>query len=149
MLFRSGVREYDRNVYFDYEFPLINEDISSFSRITAVTNENAASERNKDNYDPEKIEFYDPEGTLILTADLSGFINQCISAEAENSIGTPDFPGTVDLENGRVLRITQIHGSRSIEPEQKFSYLYLNALLLTITLSPGFEEIIFLRSQIP
>lgn len=127
---KIGVREYDRNVYFDYEFPLINEDISSFSRITAVTNENAASERNKDNYDPEKIEFYDPEGTLILTADLSGFINQCISAEAENSIGTPDFPGTVDLENGRVLRITQIHGSRSIEPEQKFSYLYLNALLL-------------------
>ncbi len=126
----TGDREYDRNIYFDYEFPLIGEDIRSFSRLTLVSNENATSERDKENYDPEKIELFDGEGNLILTADLSGFINQCISAEAENQTGTPDFPGTVELEDGNLLRITQIHCGMSIDPKQEFNYLYLDALLL-------------------
>lgn len=125
-----GVREYDRNIYFNYEFPLINEDIRSYSRITMVSNENAASGRDKENYDPEKIEFFDPEGNPVVTADIRTFINQCIAAEAENQTGTPDFPGTIEMEDGKLLRITDVHCGMSIEPEQKFNYLYLNALLL-------------------
>ena len=66
----------------------------------------------------------------MLTADISEFINQCISAEAENRIGKPDFPGTVDLEDGKLLLVTDIRFGMTIEPEQKFDYLYLNALLL-------------------
>ncbi len=125
-----GEREYDRNIYFNYEFPMTSEDIRSFSRITSVTNENAGSGEIRENYDPEKIEFYDAEGNLILTADLSGFINRCISAEAENQTGTPDFSGTVDLGDGKILRITQINCGINTEPEREFNYLYLNALLL-------------------
>ena len=126
----TGVREYDRNIYCGYEFPLIDENISPFSRITMVSNENKNSEGNKYNDDPEKIRFYDANGRLILTADLSGFINQCISVEAENRTGTSDFTGAIDLEDGNLLWITDIHFGMKVEPEQKFDYLYLNALLM-------------------
>ena len=125
-----GIREYDRNIYFTYEFPLISEDIRPFSRMTMLSNENFASGKNKDNYDPEKVEFYDAEGNLILTADLSGFLNQCIAAEAEHKTGTPDFPGTTEPEEGKLLRITQINCGISMEPERKINYLYLDAILL-------------------
>ena len=126
----TGIREFDENIYFNFEFPMIREDIGTYSRMTMLTNENAFSEEDKNNYDPEKLRLYDPEGTLILTADLSGFINQCISAEAENQTGTPDFPGTAALEDGKLLRITECHCGMSADPEHEISYLYLKAILL-------------------
>ncbi len=125
-----GISEYDRNIYFNYEFPLIGEDIRSFSRMTMLSTENIASGRNEENYDPEKVAFYDPEGKLILTADLSDFLNQCIAAEAEHLTGTPDFPATFEPEEGKTLRITEIQCSMDTEPERKINYLYLNAVLL-------------------
>ena len=98
--------------------------------MTMLSNENSASNKNKENYDPEKVAFYDPEGKLILTADLSDFLNRCIAAEAEHLTGTPDFPATVEPEEGMTLRITQIYCSMDSAPERKINYLYLNAILL-------------------
>ena len=126
---KTGIREYDQNTYFDFEFPVKNEDISGYSRMTMVLNTNFYGNNTKEKgYDPASVVFYDKEGTKVLTANLSEFINRCISSDAANEAGTPDFPGTVRLEDGSLLLVT--HCVMNMNQDKAIQYLYIEAILL-------------------
>ena len=125
---KIGNAEFDQNLYIYYEFPVKNADISGYSRMTLVSTF-AADNKQPEFYDPEKIDFYDSEGNVILSADLREFINACISSWAANPGGTPDMSSDVALPDGSLLRIYRC--SFNIEPDQVIRYLHLDAVLLS------------------
>ena len=115
-------------VPLSYEFPIQDANISGYERMTMLSTFND-KDKNPEQYDPEHVDFYDAQGNAALTADISGFVNACISANALNPLGTPDFPGEIKLEDGSLLLVS--HCSITVEPDQSISFLDLNAVLLT------------------
>ena len=127
---KIGIAEIDRNMYIYYEFPLVNADISGFDRLSLISTYTIADDAEKPkSYDKEHIEFYDAEGNTVVTADISEFINACISAWSANPGGTPDMSPEINLPDGNILRI--YHCSFSFEPEDVISFMDLNAVLLS------------------
>ena len=125
---KIGIAEIDQNMYIYYEFPLLDADISGFDRMSLVSTDTIADDAEKpSSYNKEQIAFYDTEGNTVLTADISKFINACVSAWSANPGGTPDISPEIDLPDGSVLRI--YHCSFSFEPEDVISYMDLNAVL--------------------
>ena len=126
---KTGNRDIDRNMYLKYDFPVNNEDISDFVRMTLVLNKNTAESRtNNDNYDPAAIGIYSLEGEQLLTADLSAFIDQCISAGQIKKTGDPGFPGIVEPDEGKRLLIN--HVNMTVKADKTISYLLVEAILL-------------------
>ena len=125
---KIGVQEYDRNLFIYYEFPLKDAEISGFERMTMLSTFNY-KEENPEHYDPQNILFYDSQGNEALTADISDFLNACITAYAQDPAGTPDFSGEIKLEDSSLLLI--YHCSMTVEPEQDITFLDLNAILLS------------------
>ena len=127
---KIGIAEIDQNMYIYYEFPLLDADISGFDRMSLVSTDTIADDAEKpSSYNKEQIAFYDTEGNTLVTADISKFINACVSAWSANPGGTPDISPEIDLPDGSVLRI--YHCSFSFEPEDVISYMDLNAVLFS------------------
>ena len=127
---KIGDQDYDSNMFIFFEFPVKDADISGFDRMTMLSSFDLSEGKNpQDHYDPEHIEFFDGQGNVVLTADVSDFLNACISAYALDPLGTPDFPGEIRLDDGSLILVS--HCSMTVEPGQNITFLDLNGFLLT------------------
>lgn len=125
----TGNMDYDQSLYIYYEFPAKDLDISGFERMTAVSTFVFGKETEPlESYDPEAVRLYDSEGEPAVTANISEFVNRCISAHAMDPLGSPDFPGMIVLPDGSSLCVQHI--SMTIEQDQTLKYLDLSGILL-------------------
>ena len=126
---KIGQRDYDRNMYIFYDFPVISTDISGFGSMTLIsTGKYYQDEAGPETWDPRSISFYDREDHMVMTTDLSGFINACISAYAEDRTGAPDLSGRIEMEDGSAIQV--LHCGMTVDTDRNISYLDINAILL-------------------
>ena len=127
---KIGDQDYDSNMFIYFEFPVKDADISEFDRMTMLSTFNIYQGQNPpEHFDPEHIVFYDGQGNEALTADVSDFLNACISAYALDPLGKPDFPGEIRLDDGSLILVNLC--SMTVEPGQNIRFLDLNGVLLT------------------
>ena len=125
---KIGSPDFDQNMFILFEFPFSDIDISEFKRMTAVSTYSVQEDESKESYDPENIVLYDTEGNSVLSADISDFVNASISSYAKDPAGRPDFPGVIELDENRQIRVKEC--TITIEPGQVITYLYLSGIML-------------------
>lgn len=91
----------NQNTLIMQTYPLQNEDIGRYDRLTLV-HMDAYNARALDSepFDPGTVSFFDADGETVLTADLRQFIAAC--EEAENR-GNGIYPDRIESEDGSVL----------------------------------------------
>ncbi len=124
-----GSPDYDHNIYILYEFPMTDIDISGFNRMTSVSSTPVHDDKTPDYIDPENVSFYDNADNTVISADIRGFINDCIASNEVNSLSTPDFPGVIKIDESRLIRVRDC--AMTIEPDMRISFLSINGILLT------------------
>ena len=123
----TGFPEYDRNSYIYYDFPVNDADISEFDSMTMLSTFSFQNEKQPERIDPQRVTFYDSAGNKMLEADISRFINACISAYAENQTDLPDLSTRVLLPDGSILMV--YHCGMTVQPENVISYIDINGIL--------------------
>lgn len=125
----TGVPGAEKTVSVSREFTLQDADISAYNSMTAVSTWSSRSEYEAPElFDREAVAFYDPEGSELLTADLSGFIAECIAASGKGLNGSDAISGAVQLDDGRMILVRSC--SFVIEEEEAIRHLYVEGLLL-------------------
>ena len=127
---KIGIQEYDQNIYFYRDFPVLREDISSFDMLTMVTTMDPEF-REDINYDPEAVRFFTNDGTYLLTADLRRFIDAGIISRAVPLSEAQELPYLIELGEGNFLRV--LSGSFTVHPDHSIHYLDINGMLLEKT----------------
>ena len=126
---KIGIPEIDQGLFIDYDFPVRNADIRDFDSMSMLmTYDYQTSAEKPEVYDPRNVVFYDSDGESRLTADISIFLNRCISAYSAAPLKPPDFSGEIQLDDSSMLRIW--HCSMSVDPEGQIVFLDLSAVLL-------------------
>ena len=125
----TGIQDFDRIMSVYYDFPVQNADISKFTQMSMVSTIVWRDGAEKpETFDTEKVELFDKAENVVITADVSDFINECISAWSIAPFEVADIPTLIDLPDGGALLV--YHCDFSVEPENRISYLNLNAVLL-------------------
>ncbi len=126
---KTGDPDFDSYIYIMYQFPVKNFDISGYDRMTAVSTFSPLADEKPEQYEPENVEFFDTEGNSILTADLTGTINACIAANAENNSTVPGFEGVIRIDDHSLIRASEF--VMTMKPDRTISFLSVNGILLT------------------
>ena len=128
---KTGIREIDSNMYIYYEFPVLDVDVSAYERMTMLSTFYPDKPNDEETpVDPQAVEFYDGQGNVLLTADVSEFLNRCISSYAAGQLLKPNFSGDIQLDENRLLRVYLCSVTVSNESEQTIPFLNLDAVLL-------------------
>ena len=126
---KTGIGEYDKNLYVTIEFPISNADINGFDHLTMVSTFVNDPEKRPDVFDPKAINIYDIDENLILAADISAFLDELIITQKKNPTAMPEIPGVIDLSTDNRLLVS--HCEVTMEPGEVLTWLYLDGILLT------------------
>ena len=124
-----GEPDFDRNISVYLEFPVSGADISGFTSLSRVSTWLFKPESAPEGgYDPNAIVFYGPDGSPLLTADLSAFIDECISAQAADPVTAQGPDGILRISENRMILLD--HCSFTAETDGTYRWMDLGGVLL-------------------